>query len=83
MMIIETLGMRRLKESYKIYYRRCQAAVFVFDVSDAMSLQDIPELIDILSASDDSPLPKLLVGINKEHKDRVVPREQALKLAQD
>lgn len=91
-LIWDTAGQERFKSITKIYYRGAQVIIFVFDITDRISFDNIPKWIKETEQTVPNSYIKILVGnkcdfdnqtnpsIYQTNKKRQVSKEDALEM---
>lgn len=91
-LIWDTAGQERFKSITKIYYRGAQVIIFVFDITDRISFDNIPNWIKETEQTAPNSCLKILIGNkcdfdnqmgfsnNQTNKKRQVSKEDALEM---
>ena len=80
--IWDTSGQEKFISLTKNYFRGCNVALFIFDVTNQTSFDDIPKWLDSYKEVNGEKSKKVLIGNKIDLENRVVVKEEAKNFAE-
>ena len=81
--IWDSAGQERFKSLTKNYFRCCYAALFIFDVTNKDSFNNIKNWLELYNDISDKKSEKILIGNKNDMKNKVVQAEVAKEFAKN